>query len=649
MFERGQRVGSFVIEERIARGGIAEIYRAYQPVMDRAVALKIISLSDRSENARDAALRFEHEAQIIARLEHPHILTIHEYGTIDGEYAYIAMRLMTGGSLDEMLARAPLTVEQSLNIFAQIALALDFAHSRGIIHRDIKPSNILLDDAGNAYLADFGLAKLVEMSFGWTETGTLVGTPIYASPEQLLDSDTLDYRTDLYSLAVVLYHALVGSPPFEMNAQGIVDLIQRHISDPPPPPRGLNPDLTPEVESVLLKALEKKPANRYPSASTMIRALASAANLPLPNHFPLQNEPVARVRRGWWNGLVLAAGAVVLLLVLAAALALLSENGGSGITRTYTLLVDRDGEAADTVPLPDQNEAARERLRTDGFIAYSACTLDTDLSATVARLMADVAAEYGVPFRVYDEQMDAGQQVEDIDQMVGEGAEAVIVCPLNATSVIPATRDLHEAGIPVVAFSSPLADTAFAVEIANEELGRLVGGYAGQIINEELGGSADVIILALPEVVTSDEIVAGMRGGLEAAAPEAVITGIYRGLTRENSQEVVFGLLAEGERFDIILCVNDAAAFGAIAALEAAGFAPDSIPIVSINAEALARQYIRNGRFIRASAAINREMLARAAVNAAVKMLGGGTLPRSAVVPPGELITSETIAETSLP
>ena len=404
MFERGQHVGSFVIEERIARGGIAEIYRAYQPTMARAVALKIISLSERREDSRDIALRFEREAQVIARLEHPHILTIHEYGTINGDYAYIAMRLMSGGSLDDLLKAGPLNVQQSLKIFAQIALALDYAHSRGVIHRDIKPSNMLLDNAGNAYLADFGLAKLMEVSLGWTETGTLVGTPIYASPEQLLDSEALDHRSDFYSLGIVLYHTLVGCPPFEMNAQGIVDLIQRQISAPPPPPCGLNPTLTPEVESVLLRAIEKDPAKRFPSASAMIRALARAADVPLPSHFPLKDPPVTRasVKGRRLNAAALVVGAVILLLLLAVALAVLSANVGERITPTFVILGDREGELTDTVPAAGEVDDARRRLGADSFIAYSACTLDTDLSEPCFEDIARVAGEMFDPSRAHN-------------------------------------------------------------------------------------------------------------------------------------------------------------------------------------------------------------------------------------------------------
>ncbi len=254
--------------------------------MKREVALKIVPVDERMPDRKEAYQRFEREAEVIARLEHPHIVPLHAYGVWQDDFAYLAMRYMRGGPLGDYIKRhGALPPDQVIRMFGQIALALDYAHGRGIVHRDIKPGNILLDELGNAYLTDFGLAKLMEMSLGWTEAGTLVGTPLYASPEQIRDSDALNYRSDLYSFGVVVYHGLVGRPPFEVDQDGIMTLIRRQVGEPPPLPSSLNPVLNPEVDAILMKALQKEPEKRYSSAVELIQDLAQALDTPLPNTF----------------------------------------------------------------------------------------------------------------------------------------------------------------------------------------------------------------------------------------------------------------------------------------------------------------------------------------------------------------------------
>src|SRR5262249_46878997 len=162
------------------------------------VALKVIRLDEGQGQHEDFRRRFAHEAEVIAKLEHIHILPIYAYG-ISNEMAYLAMRWLKGGTLSQTMRQGKLTLEHAADIFTQVAKGLAYAHSQGVIHRDLKPSNIMLDDTGNAYLTDFGLAKLVESSGEITKTGNIVGTPAYMSPEQLR-GDTLDYRCDIYSL-----------------------------------------------------------------------------------------------------------------------------------------------------------------------------------------------------------------------------------------------------------------------------------------------------------------------------------------------------------------------------------------------------------------------------------------------------------------
>ena len=271
----GKQVNAFTVQERIGKGGMASVYRAHQPSVDRSVALKIITLDPNLGERDEFRARFELEARMIAALEHIHVLPIYDYGIVNNEIAYIAMRLLRGGTLADLLTMARLRLDRAADIFTQIARGLNYAHSKGVIHRDLKPSNILFDDSGNAYLTDFGLAKMVENSLHLTKSGNIVGTPAYMSPEQLR-GDAIDYRADIYSMGCILYHMLVGHPPFEASESNVVSVIYQHLEKAPLPPSTLNPDVPPEVEQVVLTALQKDPNDRFAHADAMADALNEA-------------------------------------------------------------------------------------------------------------------------------------------------------------------------------------------------------------------------------------------------------------------------------------------------------------------------------------------------------------------------------------
>ena len=271
----GRQVNNFVIRERLGQGGMASVYLAYQPSVNREVALKIITLSTGPSERDEFRLRFAQEAQVIAGLEHAHILPVYDYGIYDNQIAYIAMRLLRGGTLADLLADEPLDFDRAAEIFSQIALGLSYAHRKGVIHRDLKPSNILFDDSDFAYLSDFGLAKMVENSLGLTKSDAIVGTPMYMSPEQLRGG-ALDNRSDIYSLGCVLYHMLVGHQPFADSATGIVSIIYQQLEKDPTSPRELNPDIPPAVEQVVMKALSKDRDARYATADEMASAFNKA-------------------------------------------------------------------------------------------------------------------------------------------------------------------------------------------------------------------------------------------------------------------------------------------------------------------------------------------------------------------------------------
>jgi serine/threonine-protein kinase len=273
----GRTMGGFVIQERIGRGGMATVYRAFQPSVNRSVALKVIQLQDEPDDADEFRRRFTQEANVIASLEHPHILPVFDYGIEGSDTAYLAMRLMRGGSLNTLIHNQPMAVDHALDLFAPIARGLEHAHQRGVIHRDLKPGNILLDESGNPYLSDFGLAKLIERTSQITRTGALIGTPTYMSPEQLR-GEPLDTRSDIYSLGVVFYHMLAGRPPFEITGANIVTVIYQHLDKTPPPLSRWVPDIPYAIDAAVMQALSKDVNTRYPSALDMLNALYTAVN-----------------------------------------------------------------------------------------------------------------------------------------------------------------------------------------------------------------------------------------------------------------------------------------------------------------------------------------------------------------------------------
>lgn len=260
--------------EKIGEGSFGAVYRAYQAEIDREVAIKVI-LPEHA-NQPEFIQRFRSEARIVARLEHPHIVPLYDYWQ-DENGVYIVMRLVRGGSLREILRQQnTLSVEQTLYLLEQIASALTAAHQAGVIHRDLKPDNILLDDRGNSYLTDFGLAKTILIDSSLISSDAVVGTPAYLAPEQAL-GDGVTAQTDIYSLGIMLYEMLTGERPFD--DQNPLKAIMQHMQEPMPSLLEKRPDLSPRLNDVLQNATVKDPRERYNSALALASAFRSAANI----------------------------------------------------------------------------------------------------------------------------------------------------------------------------------------------------------------------------------------------------------------------------------------------------------------------------------------------------------------------------------
>ena len=266
----GKQFGYYQIVAPLGEGGMAAVYKAYQPSMERYVAVKV--LPRHMATSEEFVNRFRREAKLLAQLQHPHILPVFDYGEAEG-YPYIVMPFVNSGTLSELLQKRHLSLPEVRRIMTQLADALSYAHTRGMIHRDIKPSNVLIDERGNCLLTDFGLARMAEASTKITTSGTVMGTPAYMSPEQGAGSD-IDHRSDIYSLGIMFYEMVTGRVPY--TAETPVAIVFKHIQDPLPSARKLNPNLPEAVELVLLKALAKNPDDRYQTADDFGQAIQRA-------------------------------------------------------------------------------------------------------------------------------------------------------------------------------------------------------------------------------------------------------------------------------------------------------------------------------------------------------------------------------------
>lgn len=281
-------IGRYTITAELGRGGMATVYRGFDPRFKRQVAIKVLP----REFLHDPAFRsrFEREAETIAALEHAAIVPVYDFGEDDGQ-PFLVMRFMPGGSLADRLKRGPLALPEVARMVSRIASALDRAHSQGIVHRDLKPDNILFDADGEPYISDFGIAKIAAQAGGsFTATGSIIGTPAYASPEQARGDRDIDGRSDIYALGVTLFQTFSGKLPYEADTP--MGVLVKHITEPVPRLLASNPSLPPACEALIQKALAKNRDERFATANEMARMLAAIAQGSPP---PLPSPPTLAV------------------------------------------------------------------------------------------------------------------------------------------------------------------------------------------------------------------------------------------------------------------------------------------------------------------------------------------------------------------
>jgi tRNA A-37 threonylcarbamoyl transferase component Bud32 len=268
----GQYLGRYYLSERLGEGGMAVVYKAYDTRLERDVAIKIIrSAAFHEEELGQVLKRFEREAKSLAKLSHPNIVKVHDYGEHDGS-PYLVMEFLPGGTLKKLLGK-PIPWQEAVRLLLPVARGVAYAHQHGILHRDIKPANVLITDSGEPMLSDFGIAKLFESgeTTALTGSGMAIGTPEYMAPEQW--NGMTSPQSDLYSLGIMFYEMVAGRKPYIADTPAAI--LIKQATEPLPLPRQFAVDLPAPVEAILIKALAKDPKDRYPDVNAFVAALGN--------------------------------------------------------------------------------------------------------------------------------------------------------------------------------------------------------------------------------------------------------------------------------------------------------------------------------------------------------------------------------------
>jgi eukaryotic-like serine/threonine-protein kinase len=482
--DRGEVVDArYTVVSRIGSGGMADVYLAEDAQLGRRVALKV--LHRRFAADQEFVERFRREASAAAGLQHPNVVQVFDRGEIDGTY-YIAMEFLEGRSLKQLVREeGPLDPARAIDLTIQILRAARFAHKRGVIHRDIKPHNVIVDAEGRVKVTDFGIARAGASDM--TETGAIMGTAAYLSPEQA-QGHGVSASSDLYSVGILLYELLTGRVPFD--AESAVTIALKQVSEAPVPPRALNPAVSPELEDVVLRALQKDPSRRFTDADDFIGALEHVREMPA--------RPDVAQRTGALTGVYPALGAEEFeererragrrwLIALAILLALAAIGVG-----LFLLL------RPDKVPVPNvvgkQSDVASTLLLNEGFEVE----IEQQLSAD--RPEGEVIRQRPNP----DEEVDKGSTVTIT---VSSGPGQADVPDVIGDKVDPATEAMKKAGFEVA------VQRAFSETVGADRVLETRPSPGSQL---DIGQTVTLVVSRGPQLVAVPNVV-----GLDEAEAEA--------------------------------------------------------------------------------------------------------------------------------
>ncbi len=670
----GQSIAGFVVQERLSFSTRSAVYRAYQPALNREVALKLTRIERRL--GTDAAFQQRFEAAIEKMTDlsrrHVHVVPIYAYG-VQPELLYMAMRLTDDSTLADWLAyhrptpqtsqagvlsgifqareaRRDITplLDSAVAIITQVGRALGDAHRHGILHYDLHPANVLLDASGNAHLTDFGL--IVHL-LGDDDASSVADAPqalLYASPEQL-QGEPLTARSNVYTLGMMLYEMVAGRTPDVIEAGDSAAATRRQSVMPPP--SAFNPDVPRGIENIIMKAIANDPRQRYGRVDEMVNDLNSRmgalferldiANMPEPS-LPVQPAaPQQPDERRW-----LPAFSVSTMVAAAVIGGLMLLN--TPIERTLTVLASRSAPAEELAPSPRLIRVAQHQLGEDGYIGYVACGTRTERDDIQEAMMQQAAGAYGLRLEISTGRGDTRLQARAAERAVEDGAAGLIHCVVGPRTVGQTLTDIAAQDVPVVVNSrAPVQGFEGGVYVTNNDyaLGVASGRAAGQTIQAELGGTGRVLLVDDTRLRAEDDKPSlraqGLRDGLLSAAPEALILDEYAAQSLTLGQQVIRQANADELRFNVVLSASDEVAYGIIRELDFAGYLPQDVAVFSIDGEAAARQLIADGQYLRASARPDYEAVVQASVNTLVLMLAGEAVPARVVPQQTTLITQQ--------
>ena len=373
-----EQIGRYEIKSELGRGGMATVYRAFDPSFQREVAIKVLP----REMLHDPQFRsrFEREIKMIASLEHPSIVPVYDVGDDKGQ-PYFVMRFMNGGSLSDLIEKGSISIQDTAHIIEKIAQGLAYAHRKGIIHRDLKPDNILFDEMGEPFISDFGVAKFSESNSNLTGSG-VIGTPAYMSPEQAQGLE-IDNRSDVYGLGVILYQMLSGHQPY--SADTPMGVVVKHITEPVPEILKIMPDIQPDIDNIIKTAMAKDREQRYENTIELAKALNTVAFGNPGNITYNATGTTPRVKsqtvlsRGQTTGLAVVG--VVLVLAVIGFFLLRNQLFATDTLPTNTPLPTQEEQPASTTVPPTPTEAPAEILP-----AFApACPADVTFPAPMAK------------------------------------------------------------------------------------------------------------------------------------------------------------------------------------------------------------------------------------------------------------------------
>ena len=541
----------YEIEELIGTGGMADVYRARDNLLGRTVAVKVLH----AQYAKDPVFiqRFRQEAQSAGNLNQPNVVNVYDWG-IEGDTYYLVMEYVEGRDLkDVILSGGPLLPERAVEITLSICAALEAAHAQGIIHRDIKPQNIFITSDNQVKVMDFGIARSAGGT-AMTQTGTIMGTAQYISPEQA-QGQTADQRSDLYSLGVVLYEMLTGKPPFD--GDNPVSIAYKHVREDPLPPSMINPDISPELEAVVMKALSKNPENRYQNVVEMQADLERCLE-----GFPVYATPVlppdqagatraypvggAPKRSLTWLWIIIIA--LLLLGIGVGVWAIISSSSGVKVpnvvgetTENATAILEERGlkleisKTAIDINKPEgvvisQNPQEGDNLSKGGtvkvvvtkgamvvpnLVGMSQSGAESALSAVGLELsgvsqQSSTSVEKGL---VISQSPPADSQVSEgssVSIVVSKGPELVSVPTVVGLGREAATQQLQTAGLQVEVEETPSSTEAAGTVLSQQPEG---GSQAPK------GSTVTIEVATEPETVTVPDV----RGDLESEASQTII------------------------------------------------------------------------------------------------------------------------------